>query len=332
MIYYAIVPHPEGLPKLLGHAAIAAFFVYRQERDCRRVSSEGMTLSGIDGVFGHHRESGEAWHEEIVSTPQLHEVRQAAAEEWRVIRIRGALNREPAFALVIAQQKILVIALVSVVAVFDPLLLHEFELPEDARVQHHEDNSAIVCVVHRLAFRHIVAVRQPAPHDASPIYKASIESESVARMRAANVRTDRALRSIRVPTIREICVLAVVGHDHRVRLVRRTLNRCPVPPAPHKLGGKPFFSAGIMLSFFFQVPPKRCYILVQFAINQERTVAAQEMRNRRYGKLSPLIGITQQELSRSQRLPVSIFVELALSRHGFSLSAPLKSGLPKPSV
>jgi hypothetical protein len=36
-----------------------------------------------------------------------------------------------------------------VVTIFDPLLLHEFELPEDAGVQCHEDNAAIVAVTNR---------------------------------------------------------------------------------------------------------------------------------------------------------------------------------------
>ena len=46
--------------------------------------------------------------------------------------------------IVIAEQGVFVVALVRIVAVFDPLLVDEFELAEDAGVDGHEDDAAFV--------------------------------------------------------------------------------------------------------------------------------------------------------------------------------------------
>ena len=102
----------------------------------------------------------------------------------------------------VAEQQVFVAALVRIVAVFDPLLLDELELAEDAGVQDHEDDTALVGVADRLAFRHVVAIGQAAAADAAAIDELAVEAEGVARVDAADVRADRAAGAIEIAAVR----------------------------------------------------------------------------------------------------------------------------------
>ena len=104
------------------------------------------SLARVDEVHGEHAEGGDAGEEEIISAAQLDEVRQIGADKGRIGH--GSIPLDDVFAspAVIAQKHVFVVALVRVVAVLNPLLLYELELPRDAGVEGHEDDAAIFCV------------------------------------------------------------------------------------------------------------------------------------------------------------------------------------------
>src|SRR5262245_55509704 len=110
-----------------------------------------------------------------------------------------------------------------VVAVFDPLLLHEFELPKDAGVQGHEDDASIVAIVYRPAFGNILAVGQAPAHDAAPIAQPAVEAESVSWVKAPDVRADGAAGAVQIVSVGKGRVLVFVGNDRRIGTVRREL-------------------------------------------------------------------------------------------------------------
>src|SRR5439155_26878746 len=98
---------------------------------------------------GHQTQRSQARHEEVVTTARFHELRQLSADEWRARdRIGGiALDHRLVCPVVIADERIGIVALEEVVAVRHPLPLHELELPLDARVDRHEDDGMFTGVV-----------------------------------------------------------------------------------------------------------------------------------------------------------------------------------------
>ena len=142
----------------------------------------------VDTPTRHHLKRSQTRHEEIVATPQFDEVGQVRTDERRILRIRCTLHDEFAFAAVIPDNQIFVVSLVQIVSIFDPLLLHEFELAEQACVQSHKNDAAIILVTNRLALRYILAVGEAAAHDAPAIDEFAVETKGIARVCAADVR------------------------------------------------------------------------------------------------------------------------------------------------
>src|SRR5580658_1377452 len=128
----------------------------------------------------------------------------------------------------IAHQHVLIVALVRIVAVFDPLLLNEFELAREAGVESHEDDAAIVSVRCRLSFRGGKSIGKSAAGNAAAIDEPSIESESIARMNAPNVRADGTACSFEVRAIREVGVAIRILDNGLVRSIRGKLDGCSI--------------------------------------------------------------------------------------------------------
>ena len=76
-----------------------------------------------------------------------------------------------------------------VVAVLDPLLLHELELAGDAGVEGLEDDAAVLGVRDGLAIGNVATVGQTATGDAAAINKAAVEAERIAWIDAAEMGT-----------------------------------------------------------------------------------------------------------------------------------------------
>jgi len=78
---------------------------------------------------------------------------------------------------VAADQDIFVIAEMRIVAVLNPLLLHEFKLPGEARVQRHKDDAALFGVGDGFAHRSEAAVGEAAAGNAAAVNELAIEAE-----------------------------------------------------------------------------------------------------------------------------------------------------------
>ena len=127
------------------------------------------SLARINQSESDHAESRDARQEKVVTATEFNEIRQATADEGRVCRRSIALDDETSMTSVAAHQDVFVVTQMRVVAVLDPLLLYELELPGKAGVQRHEDHTAIVCVRDRLIFAGEVPIGQAATRDAAPI-------------------------------------------------------------------------------------------------------------------------------------------------------------------
>src|ERR1700691_1170580 len=99
---------------------------------------------------------------------------------------------------VIPHQDVFVVAEVRIVAVLNPLLLHEFKLPGDTRIQRHKDDTAIVRIRDGVCFGSETSIGQAAPGNAATVDEAAIEAEGIARMNPTDVRSNGAARTLRV--------------------------------------------------------------------------------------------------------------------------------------
>jgi hypothetical protein len=242
-------------------------------------------------------------HEEIISTTQFHEVEQVCADKRRILRISGSLDDELATAAMITEQKVLVIALVSIVSVLDPLLLNEFKLAEKTSVQRHEDDAMLIFISNRLALGDVISIGKAAPHNTAAVDEPSVKAEAVSWIGAANMGSQRTALAIHIFFVSKIVVSVAVGHQGWIHFVRRDLDRCAVTPAANKFRREPFFAARILLAFLIQLIAKSLHVLVQLAVNHERAIPCQKVRNRCHREFAGFVRVTQQKLACSQRFP-----------------------------
>src|ERR1700722_17353402 len=105
-------------------------------------------------------------------------------------------------------------------SVFNPLLLNEFELAEQAGIQSHKDNAVFVFIANRLTLRHVSSVSQPAAHDAPAVDQLAVESKCVTRISAPDVGANRTAQAVQILAVSEIRVAIVVGDQRRIHAIR----------------------------------------------------------------------------------------------------------------
>ena len=127
-----------------------------------------------------------------------------AADEGRIRRVSIALHDESTVASMIAHERIFVVAEVRIVAVLNPLLLHEFKLPRDARIQRHEDDTAILGIRDGISVGREASIGQAAPGNAATVDEPAIEAEGIAGVNATDVRSDWAARAFRIRAVSEV--------------------------------------------------------------------------------------------------------------------------------
>src|SRR5207247_1230196 len=98
-----------------------------------------------------------------------------------------------------------VVSLLEVVAVVDPVLLHELELVEP-RIEGDEDD-ATPCFV-SLAARQVVAIRDAPPDQPVPAHGLAAEAERISRVGTPHMRSQRTARPRGVLRVAE----CVAGH------------------------------------------------------------------------------------------------------------------------
>src|SRR5205823_5655936 len=106
-----------------------------------------------------------------------------------------------------------------------------------------------------------------------------------------------------------------------IRFVGRKLGRCSIAPAAYEFGGELFLATAVELPFLVEIVPETGNVLMQLAVHHEGAVAAQQVRNRRHGKLARFVGIAQQEFSRRQSFPSATRSQLALPWYAFPFRA-----------
>src|ERR1019366_3020742 len=132
-------------------------------------------LRGIDHAHADHSQGSHARHEEIFAAASLDELRNAFDDERGVagcwiggdheLRL-GAIFAAGRSVRMISNDRACIAAGMRIEPIVDPLLLHEFELPEQARAndQHHK---SLLVLVQPSIWR--VAVRQAAPENTAAI-------------------------------------------------------------------------------------------------------------------------------------------------------------------
>jgi hypothetical protein len=191
-------------------------------------------LARIDEAHGDHSEGGDAGEKEIISAAHLDEVGQIAADEGRVGRACIALNDESAAAGVIAHQHVFLIAQMRIVAVFDPLLLHELELAGDICVERHEDDAALFLIGGGFVVRRETSVGKTTAGDAATIDQLAVEAEGIARMDTSNVRAYGAACAFGIGTEGEVCAAAGILSDRGIGLVGGEFQGRAISPAADK--------------------------------------------------------------------------------------------------
>ena len=89
----------------------------------------------------------------------------------------------------------------------------------------------------------------------------------------------------------------------------------------HEFCAQLFRAAPILSALFGDVAAEGRHVLMQLAIHHESTVASQQMRIGRGRKLAGFIRVTQQDFPCGERLPIAVFIELALARSAAPLRA-----------
>src|SRR4051794_3642348 len=202
---------------------------------CAMIATLRMSLRAAMGATertnGQQRGSGDAVGDRSKRRQARHEqVLAAACSDERRLRgeeeRRGALHGHLRRAGAVPEDVVLVVAEVEDVAVVQPLDLDALELPRDARVEADEHEPAVLAVVLGLALRQRRPVRHPAPDDAVAEGQPPVEAEGVARVRAADVRAERAAQAVAVAgPVPEVVGAVGGGVEGRVGLVRRRHQR-----------------------------------------------------------------------------------------------------------
>jgi hypothetical protein len=115
-----------------------------------------------------------------------------------------------------------------IVAVLNPLLLHEYKLPREARVQRHEDDTTLLGVGDGFPYGSEASVGESATGNAAAVNELAIEAEGVPGMNATDVRSQRAARAPRVCSIDEVSAAIRILGDRRVGTVWSKLDWCSI--------------------------------------------------------------------------------------------------------
>ncbi len=139
-------------------------------------------------------------------------------------------------AVLLADDRIALVAEFVEIPVIDPHVLRELELADEARADHEGRDPALHAVLRR-AFRQRRAVGGAAADHAAPVHVRG----RVARIHAPDVRAERHGIPVRVHLlVVEVVVPLRVGPERRIVLVRRQHERGAAAPAAHELRGDEF--------------------------------------------------------------------------------------------
>src|SRR5918997_1282078 len=186
-------------------------------------------------------------------------------------------------------------------AVVQPLGLDELELSFEMRAREYEDDAAIGAVVFEHALGQHRSVARAAPdHAVQADIDSAVAVQRVARIRAPCVRTQGALEAPRIVAVKERVVALRVIAEIRVVNVRRERERSAALPAPDH-----FRAQQRLLLAARRLRPKVLPVgrdpRVQLAEDDVGAVPAEHLRGRHRRKLSRLVLVTEDDLTRLER-------------------------------
>src|SRR5262249_7600948 len=139
-------------------------------------------------------------------------------------------------AVLVADNRVALIAELVEISIVDPDILRKLELPNEACANHEGSNPAFDAVIRRVLWKVRPVGRATADH-AAPIYIYC----RVARIHAANVRSERNRIPLRIHfLVVEIVISLWIGAQAWIVFFRRQNERRPTSPAAHQLGGNQF--------------------------------------------------------------------------------------------
>src|SRR3954453_4037731 len=161
---------------------------------------------------------------EVLAATDGRERRQPAEHDRRL----ALDDHPPAAVVVVADDRIAVVADAERVAVVDPARLDDLELPLDVRLVALEHEPALDAVVLEDAIRKRLPERAAAADDPVPVRElAAEEAVVIARVRPADVRAGRASHPVTVVRVAEVVHPCRIAGDRRVRAVRGGDQRRP---------------------------------------------------------------------------------------------------------
>src|SRR5262249_39084709 len=129
---------------------------------------------------------------------------------------RNSGNGEDAFALVVADERVLLGSVADEVAVGYPLRLQELELPTQIRADQQEDTTALSAVILQDALRQGWPVICAAAQEMVEIDGDNVVFQGIARIHTTNVRAERAFQSFHIIRVGEIIVAISVRAQCRI--------------------------------------------------------------------------------------------------------------------
>ena len=175
-------------------------------------------------------------------------------------------------AVLMADDRVALVAELVKIPVVHPDVLRELELPDEARADHESGNAALRAVLRRV-LRQMRSVGGAAADHAAAVHVRG----GVAGIHAADVRAERHRIAMRVLLlVVEVVVALQIRAQRRIVFVGRQHERRAASPAAHQLRRHEFLLLG-RLAVLAQEVAKRADMLLQAAIGHEAAVAGQDL-------------------------------------------------------
>src|SRR3954452_1522515 len=199
-------------------------------------------------------------------------------------------------AVLVADDRVALVAELVEVPVVGPHVLSELELADQAPADHEGRDPALPAVL-RLALGQVRPVGRPASDQAATFHVRG----RVPRVHAADVGPEgHGVAEGVGHLVIEVVVAPRVGPEARVGPRRRQDERGPAPPPAHELGGEEFLLLGRPAIRAEEVA-EGADVLLQAAVGGVGAVAAEGFRIGLAGDVAVLVGVAEEELARLQR-------------------------------
>src|SRR5262249_21478804 len=166
---------------------------------------------------GYPSQRAQSRHEAIFAATDVNE----AWQSFQAPPNRSSRDGEDTFALVVADERILLGSVADEVAVGHPLRLNKLELPMQVRANQQEDAAALSTVILEHALRQGWSVVCAAAQKMVEIDSDNVVFQGIARIHTTNVRAKRAFQALHVIRITKIVIAISIRAQCGIVAVRR---------------------------------------------------------------------------------------------------------------